>query len=378
VLARVLEVLDPAAGEHQMRAYLGAVVARGDYRSASVAAGRLADLCQDSGRLSEALALIEQAADYTRQAGLGPWTRLADEVQRLQVLTAMGQAARVLAEVRRLRDRMRSLPVAGGPDETLPPWNVREVLLGTGRDAAAQLGQWQDALDLNAAVIASQRDRGTPPAVIAESAANDYFPLLRLGRTEEALALLRGCRQVFQEAGDTRLLGKTLGALADVEDTRGHGGAAITLERDALRYKYLAGDVVAIGVSYNNLGKYLAVYARQYAEALACHLAAALICVLIGAADIDYSVRGAAIDLRAGGTAPPAGVPALCRQVGDIPGADLASLLTVLAPNPATAGQALRDLIAQAQALATAPLEPNPAPLEAGPAPHEAGPAPHA
>jgi tetratricopeptide (TPR) repeat protein len=362
VLARVLEVLDPAAGEHQVRAYLDAVVASGDYRSASVAAGRLAYLCYDSGRLPEALVLIEQAAGYTRQAGLGPWTQLADEVQRLQVLNAMGQGARVLAEVHRLRDRMGSLPVAGGPDETLPSWNVRDALLGTGRDAAAQLGQWQDALDLNAAIIAGLGDRGTPRAVIAESRFNDYFPLVRLGRAEEALTLLRGCREVFQEARNTRALGKTLGALADIEDTRGHGDTAITLARDALRYKYLAGDVDGIAISYYNLGTYLAVYTSQYAEALACHLAAALIRVLIGAADVDDWVSGAAIDLRASGTAPPAGVPALCRQLGDIPGADLASLLAALAPDPATAEQALRDLIAQAQAQASAPPDAGPAP----------------
>ncbi len=53
-------------------------------------------------------------------------------------------------------------------------------------------------------------------------------------------------------------------------------------------------------------------------------------------------------------------MPTLCDQVGDIPGTDLASLLTALAPDPATAEQALRELIAQAQTLAAAPPEPTP------------------
>ena len=78
---------------------MDAAVATGDYRAASVTAGRLTDLCRDSGRLAEALALADQTADYTRQAGLGPWTQLSDEVRRLQVLTTMGQASQVLAEV---------------------------------------------------------------------------------------------------------------------------------------------------------------------------------------------------------------------------------------------------------------------------------------
>jgi hypothetical protein len=45
----------------------------------------------------------------------------------------------------------------------------------------------------------------------------------------------------------------------------------------------------------------------------------------------------------------------LCRQLGDIPGTDLPGLLEALSPDPAAAEQALRELIAQAQALAEAP-----------------------
>ena len=402
VLATVLGALDPAAGERQMRSYLDAAVARGDYRAAGVAAGRLVNLCRDSGRLVEALTLAEQQIGYSRQAGPagpGPWTQLLHEVQRLQVLTAMGQADRVLAEVQRLRGRMQDLPAARGPDETATPWNVRETLLDTGCDAARQLGRWQHALDLNAAISASMRGRSAPAADIALSRFKDYYPLLRLGRADETLTVLLECRQVFQDTRDTRMLGNTLGALADVEAARGHGDAAIGLARDALRYSHLAGDVLAIEAGYHNLGDYLHRHARQSAQAVACHLAAALICALTGAVGADRSVRAAATDLRAlgaedaegpadnatgagergndaaqppgaihcGDDLPPADVLTLCRQIGDISGADLARLLTALAPDPATADQTLRDLTAQAQAQAqaTAPQEP------AAPAPPE-------
>jgi hypothetical protein len=222
------------------------------------------------------------------------------------------------------------------------------------------------------------RGRSAPAADTAGSRFNDYYPLLRLGRTGEALALLLECRQAFQDARDPGMLGKTLSALADVEDARGHGDAAIGLERDALRYTYLAGDVIAIAVSYHNLGNYLRRHAGRPVPALACHLAAALICALTGAEGADRSVRAAATDLRALGTedgggsahaaasgpsepaadaVPPADVPALSRLVGDIPGTDLPGLLTALAPDPAAADQALRDLISQAQAQAAASTE---------------------
>ncbi|HEX3963297.1 MAG TPA: CHAT domain-containing protein [Trebonia sp.] len=383
VLGLVLEVLDPAAGERQMRAYLDAAVAGGDYRGASVTAGRLVDLCLDGGRLAEALTVVEQLIGYTRQAGLGPWSQLTDEGRRLQVLNEMGHADRVLAEVQRLRDRMQDLPAAPGPDETAIPWNVGETLLGTGRDAALQLGRWQDALDLNAAQTTSMRGRSAPAADIARSRFNDYGPLLRLGRAEEALAVLLECRHAFQDARDAGMLGKTLGALAAIEDARGRGDAAVGLEGDALRYKYLAGDVISIAVSYHNLGYYLCRHARQPVQALACHLAAALIRAVTGAEGADGSVRAAAIDLRsftaedAGGPSrvaasgsdeptpdavPPTDVPALCRLVGDIPGTDLPGLIAALAADPATADQTLRDLTAQAQDQAAAAPETAPTP----------------
>jgi hypothetical protein len=354
VLAMVLQVIDPVAAEKQLRAYLDTAAARGDYEAASVAAGRLIDLCMDGGRLAEALNLAGQKAEYTRQAGLGPWTQFLDGVRRLRVLNEMGQADQVFAEVRRLRDRLPALPATPGADETVTAWNVREVLLDTGRSAARVLGRWDDALDLNAAQIASKRERRAPAADIVRTRFNDYGPLLRLGRTGQALDLLLDCRQAFQDANDIQGLGTVLGALADTEDKRGHGDAAIRLQRDALRYTYLAGDVAAIAAGYHNLGNYLQRHARQTAPALACHLASALIGALTGADDGGQSVRAAANDLRAFGpaTATPADITALCRQMGEIPGADLNRLLAALAPDPDIAEQALRQLIDQAQALA--------------------------
>jgi tetratricopeptide (TPR) repeat protein len=347
VLAMVLEVLDPAAAERQMRTFLDAAVARGDYRAATVAAGRLVYLCYDSGRLAEALKLTERKADYTRQAGLGPWTQLLDQVRRLQVLNATGQAKHVLTEVQRLRDHMQTLPTVRGQDESVFPWDVRETLLDTGRTAARQLGQWDDALDLNAAQAACMRDRGAPAAEIARATFNDYGPLLELGRINQALAILLECRQVFQDARDIGSLGQTLSALADIESRRGHGDAAIRLECDALRHKYLAGDVIAIMVSYHNLGNCLHRHVRQSASALACHLASALICDLTGAEGVEGSLGAAVIDLRTLGAhaTTPVDLAGLCRQVGDIPGADLDRLLAALTPDPDALEQRFQELV---------------------------------
>jgi len=356
VEATVLRVLDPTAAEELLRGYLADVVAAEDYRAARVTVERLADWCRSSGRLTEALALVDQQIGYTQQADLGPWTRLSNQTLRLQILNSMGQNSRVLAEAGQLRVQMDTLPaVQGTNDRSVTPWHVRETLLENGHIAAQRLGQWADALDWNAARIASKRTRRATPADIARARFNDYFPLLRLNRNSEALGVLLDCRQVFDDANDTEMLGKTLSALADTEDERGHGDTAIQLERDALRYKYLANDVNDIASSYHNLGNYLRRHARQPIPALASHLASGLVQELIGIHDDPESVRAAAIDLRACGTAATsaAKVADLCRQLGNISGTDLPGLIAKLSPDPETAEQALRELIARAQELAT-------------------------
>ena len=78
--------------------------------------------------------------EATRQAGLGPWTQLRDEVTRLQLLADLGRYDEVLAEVEALRPRMDALPLTGTQDEAVTPWNVREVLLDTGRHGCPATG----------------------------------------------------------------------------------------------------------------------------------------------------------------------------------------------------------------------------------------------
>jgi tetratricopeptide (TPR) repeat protein len=354
-----VEVVNPAEPETAMRESLDAAAAAGDYRTALVAAGRLGDLLKDSGRLVEAVDLAWQRIRYTQQAGLGPWTELNSRVGLLQVLNRLYQgdriqAGRILAEVTRLRDHMATLPATPGPNEAVTAWNTREGLLDTGRNAAVQLGRWTDALDLNALVVASMRNRNALATTITRARYNDYAPLLRLGRTDEALALLQDCLRTFQDASDDTMIGNALSALADTENFRDHGEAAISLERDALRYRYRAGDVAGIATSYHNLGIYRGLYSRQFARAVASHLAAALIGYLTGAGDVHGSAPFAATGLRelGGNAVLPTSVADLDRKIGDIPGTDLPRLIVKLSPDPEDAKQALHDLIAQAMELA--------------------------
>ena len=353
-VARALTPIDPAAAAQKYQQLLAAAVARKDYQSASVIATSLINYRRQAGRLAEALQLAEDMIGYTRQAGFGPWTQLSDRVQRLQILNAMGRSEQVLAEVQQLRDYMATLPATSQQPEMINPFDVREGLLDTGRQAARDLGRWQEALELNAGQQSSMTTRGAPQTKIARARFNDYGPLIRLSRLDEAIELLMHCRQVFQDADDIEMLGKVLSALADTEDNRGHRDVATGLARDALRYKYLANDLDGIQVSHHNLGNYLS-RGGQPAVALAHHLSSALLCLVTGTAGAEQSVAAAGQDLRASGdSAVPADVAELCRVAGQVPGVHLDRLLAALT-DPQTAEHALRELTAQAQTSAAAP-----------------------
>lgn len=357
LLAKVVMEVDPVAAQAQMHTNLESALGSGNYRAAAIAAGQLTGYYRRSLRLAEALDLAEQALSYTRNAGLGPWTELLAEGERLQVLIAMGKHRQVLEEVHQILDRAkRTLADPSGKKEATTPWNASQMLLGSGRSAALHLGNWSEALEFNAKIIDIMHFCHAPADEIARARFSDYGPMISLGRIDEALSLLLDCRQVFQHLGDTRSLGMTLSALAHIEDLRGHRDAACRLMRDGLRYNYLARDMASTAAMYNNLGT-LHYRARQPTAALACHLAADLISILTNSLKSGGLLHGSALDLAVFGTdaEPPTDVADLCRKIGNIPGTDPADLIARIA-DPETAERTLQDLIATAGELAEAQL----------------------
>ena len=132
------------------------------------------------------------------------------------------------------------------------------------------------------------------------------------------------------------------------------------LARDALRYGYLADDVDGIPVSHFNLGTYLREDAGDPGDALAHHLAAALIYAVTGGQYLEQSVHAAAADLQRFSDASevPGDVAELCRRVGEVPGAQLGKLLARLAADPEGLQPRLGELITEVGALAATPSIP--------------------
>lgn len=354
ILARAQKAVNPAAAETTARRTLALALARDDYRAASAAAEELIDHYRRTGKLSEALQLAQDNRSYTERGSLGPWTRLRDEVKRLQVLADMGRAEQVLAETLRLQSQARALPDTTGSAETAPPWSTRELLLSTGCTAAIQLGMWDAALDLNDAKILSQTSRYASEAEAAQTKLNNYRPLLGIGRADWALEDLSSCREVFERTRDIRGLCMALSAIASVEGMQGHSDMAIGLQRDALRYGYLAAEPKDLADCHRDLGDYYARSANT-GQAVTHYMAAALIDAISGRGQ-QGAIEALATCLRkhTGTTPTPASVTDLYTQVSQVPGAALDRLLGTLTPSSDTVQQALDSIITQARELAAA------------------------
>ncbi|WP_007515666.1 MULTISPECIES: hypothetical protein [Pseudofrankia] len=201
------------------------------------------------------------------------------------------------------------------------------------------------------------RARGASAYDIARSRFNDYGSLLRLGRLDDADALLADCQRVFTDTGDLDMVGKTFSARAALANSYGRPDEATRLEYTALRLSYIRPDPNAIAISHHNLANYLdptttgLVLAHRIAATLLYHLtgitstwqantAQALSHHLTGGPDLDIPDTVAAVDTL----------------VSQVDGVRWAGLVDSLAGNRATADQALHDLINAARALPPEPV----------------------
>jgi tetratricopeptide (TPR) repeat protein len=339
-LAQALSHTYPGEAEIQFHNLVDMAINCERFDLASSATSGLATLAVRGGRLQDALALIDQMKDYTRRAGLGPWTQLSDEVQRLQVLALQGRNMEVLLAIHALRETMANLPERSQADERTVHWNVRELVFGIGRDVARDLRRWKDALALNAELLDSLRLRNAPRHQQMRSRFNDVSPLLEIGRLEEAEALLLACKKMVEDEHDIEGLGSVFSALAELKDKLGHWEDAIRLRKEALRLSYVINDPDYIASRHFNLATSLQ-RMRKDAVAVAHRLVSTMIWLQIGSGQLTNSLDILARDLASFNSNPPLpdSFTELCRLVNQVEAVHFAQLFERL-PKRAPDGEA--------------------------------------
>jgi tetratricopeptide (TPR) repeat protein len=275
ILARALSIAGRwQEAEPLLRDVIQRSVAQDQFCTASTMAGELLKLLRQHGRLDEALALAADMKGYTQAAGLGPWTQLGNETSRLQILNALGRYADVLQAVDSLRPQLSQLPEHSEQAEAVKPWNVREVLLDTGRAAALRSEQYEQALTFNAEMVQYQQQRGATALQLARTRFNDYGPLLELKRYAQARQLLLDCRAVFATEHSMEMLGKVWSALAELADETGERRDAVRFMEIGMGYNYPTGQPETCAISHNNLANYLQRCGNDTVSVIAHYLAA--------------------------------------------------------------------------------------------------------
>jgi tetratricopeptide (TPR) repeat protein len=320
----------------------------GQYRPALAAAGDLANLLWRAGYVEEALATVDRGKEHIRNAELGQWTLLANEIQRLQILSALERHEEVLAAVQTWREQMKGWLETHAGNETVVPWNVREALLNAGAMAALRLGQWQEVLSLNEEIIQAKVSRGATPLEVARARYNDHDSLLALKRYGEARSRLFECLAVFELSGDTDELGLIHGAIADLEDDLQHFEEAVRHESAALGFIYSDLQPKACAIGHYNLANYLFRAGADPQVALAHRLAGALI--FYQANDVDLLNNLHAVRRDIARASPPASFDQLCRLVEQTEGVRFSELFPRLPRRAASGDEALRTVLEMADA----------------------------
>jgi len=347
-LARGLASIDPAEAETLLRTALAQAAANENFVLAAAVAQTLSNLLITTGRLREALDLASQTAQYSRRAGLGPWNQLADQVQQLQILGLMGQQRQVLDQIQALWDQMDKLPPTKAANETIEPWNVREVILDIGRSSAQALREWQQCLDLNAAFLASRRARGASDYEIIRFRCNDTGPLIELGRLADAERILLETQQAFEDQNDMAELSQVLSMRAWLEDRRGRPQQALGLQRTVIRFAYVRPEPRDIAINHHQFAFYLQMTGADPAAARAHLLVAALLFQLSGMThELGSASRALAMELRqvAGREDLPGTVDEVIRVAEQTEGVHLDQLITALQPDRQAVAGTLAEIL---------------------------------
>ena len=354
LLADALTETDAREAEALLRSSYDSAVANQDHRLASAVAGRLVVVLVSAGRL-EALELCGEKVSHSRQAGLDPWSVLADEARTTEILSQMGRHDETLSQVQSLRGEMAELPSAPADFDGPEPWRVREKILRIGQESAQAVRDWRLALEINAEIAESEQWRGAPASLLAATQFNSWWPLAQTGRLDEAEQSLLGCQQTFEENGDIDALARVLRARANLAARHDLFDQAVALAQASIRLCYQRPDPAVVATCHDQLATYLsqASVPRKRLAQRAHRLAAALLLEIIGeayrlieiikslAADMKDTPDSSAVDM-------PSTLESIDNLCAETDGVEFATLISSIQPDARSVQEAVDQILASA------------------------------
>lgn len=259
-----------------------------------VICGNWANALGDVGRLAESKATQLKSAEAYKTAGDPEIKVIGRELEALRIDVYQGHAETALPEIESRLETLRrwwQRRKAGEPAPEAPDDRVLARALVSGLDTAeyanGQLKNWDVCLKLLEEIEQTKKDTGQSRHEQMQTRFNQYFPLIKLGRLDDARRALEECLSVFREADDLTMQTKALSALADVWDERGDIRQAIELERRALDVRNRLPDPGDRAISHLNLGNYLYKLGNKE-ESAQHHLAAGIYYLCTGRHDPNW------------------------------------------------------------------------------------------
>ena len=259
----------------------------------------------NTGQLDRARETFQRSAKAAIKANSPKVGILGAELEGLRIDVYQGKAEQALPAVEERLGQVRSWfqrrregkEVPEAPD---PAFLGRAMVsaLDIARQANEALESWQACLDLLEETEQVERALGAGEHELARTRFNRYFPLLRLGRFDQAQRVLEGCLEAFEEVGDVVMQSSALSGLADLWSRKKDLGRAVALERRALALRDRLDDPADRAASYNNLGNYLEGAGREE-EARRHQLAAMAYRIVTGHGQhLESSLRNLSIRIR--------------------------------------------------------------------------------
>jgi len=219
-----------------------------------------ANALRDVGRLDNAKDTSLRSAEAKRRAGSARLSVLRSELEALRVDVMQGGAEEALPEIESRLQEVRSWwwrHRAGEPVPEAPEAVALARALISGLDIARTanlaLMQWETCLAIVAELEEAERALGESEHELARTRFYRYWPLLRLGRLDEAQRVLEDCLEFFRGSGDLTMEASTLSALAGLWDERGDDQQAAGLARRGLAVFNRLSDLADRSRSHNNL-----------------------------------------------------------------------------------------------------------------------------
>jgi len=241
-----------------------------------------------AGELAQAAETYMRSAEAGRKAGATAADMISSELEAYRIALYQGHSEQALPEIERrlqqLRGWWRQTQQGQSPAEAPDQELLQRALIGAldvARAAHQRLENWQASLDLLQETAELQQARGDSEQEQARTLFNSYSPLLRLGRLDQAQALLERCLEVFKQADDVIRQARTLGSLAEVWNQRGSRLQAIALAQQVLAMFEHFDAPQERAISHGNLASYLA-EAGDYPACAAHRLAEIIYCFVTG------------------------------------------------------------------------------------------------